>query len=160
MKIVVKSFYSGVIILIITVVLSSFLNDKPGTANFNFPYKKAGLTERQAAAHMLSRFSYGATPGEIDAVVKMGLEKWFEQQLNSSIPDESLDRMLSSYDALKLSNTEVVNTYPKQAQILRMAIKDGVVDKAALDKTDKSAYRAGGMCGYWDIIRFCGMKRY
>jgi len=141
MKTVVKSFYTLVIILISTILLSSFLNDKPAATNFNFPYKKAGLTERQAAAHMLSRFSYGAKSGEIDAVVKMGLEKWFQQQLNADMADDSLNRMLSGYDAIKLSNAEVIKTYPKPAQILVMAIKDGAVDKDALSKTDKSAYR-------------------
>ncbi|HCN83347.1 MAG TPA: DUF1800 domain-containing protein, partial [Sphingobacteriaceae bacterium] len=85
--------------------------------------------------------SYGPKTGEIDAVVKMGLEKWFQQQLSAGMPDESLNSMLSSYDAINLSNTEVVNKYPKGAQVLRLAIKDGAVDKDALDKTDKSAYR-------------------
>jgi hypothetical protein len=40
---------------------------------YRFPFRQAGLTERQAAAHLLSRFTYGATPGQVDAVVKMGL---------------------------------------------------------------------------------------
>ena len=58
--------------------------------HFSFPYKKAGLTEREAAAHLLSRFTYGATPGQIDEVVNMGLEKWFENQLEGSLQDDSL----------------------------------------------------------------------
>jgi uncharacterized protein (DUF1800 family) len=147
MKIIVRSSVSLVIILVSGLILSSFLNDKPDKASFNFPYKHAGLTERQAAAHLLSRFSYGARPNEIDAIVKMGLEKWFQQQLNANMQDDSLNEMLSSYDALKLSNTEVVNTYPKPPQILRMGIRDGVIDKDALNKTDKSAYR-GALTAY------------
>src|ERR1700744_4289689 len=82
----------------------------------HFPYKQGGLTERQAAAHLLSRFTYGALPGQVDIVVQMGLENWFRQQLDASLPDDSLDGILSQYDALKLSNTDVVRLYPKNGQ--------------------------------------------
>lgn len=142
MKNNVKHLSTIIILLAIALVSSSFLNNKPAALNFSFPYKQAGLTERQAAAHLLNRFSYGPKAGEIDAVVKTGLEKWFQQQLEAKIPDESLNRMLSDYDAINLSNAEVVNKYPKGAQVLRMAIKDGAIDKSALDKSDKSSYRA------------------
>ena len=107
---------------------------------YRFPWANAGLTERQAAAHLISRFTYGATPGEVDAVVKMGLEKWFEQQLEAQVPDDSLEQVLSRYDALALSNTEVTETYPRNGQVVRMAIRDGVIDKDSV-KTDKKEYR-------------------
>src|SRR5919112_4086237 len=83
--------------------LLSFYEVPTSKPHFSFPYKKAGLTEREAAAHLLSRFSYGATPGQIDEVVNMGLEKWFEQQLEGNLPDDAVNERLSSYDALKLS---------------------------------------------------------
>jgi len=105
-----------------------------------FPYKKAGLTERQAAAHLLNRFTYGATPGEVDKMVKMGLEKWFMQQLDGDLPDDSLNQVLNKYDALKLSNKEIVAQYPKNPVVLRMAVRDGVVDKDSV-KTDRKEYR-------------------
>ena len=108
--------------------------------HFSFPYKKAGLTEREAAAHLLSRFTYGATPGQIDEVVNMGLEKWFEQQLNGGLVDDSLNQRLSGYDALKLSNEQIANTFPKPGQVLRMAVKDGKVNKDSV-KLDKKEYR-------------------
>jgi len=121
--------------------LSSFQNpDSNKTAALNFPYKKAGLTERQAAAHLLSRFTYGVTPAEIDTVVKQGLENWFQKQLNADLPDDTLESMLGSYDALKLSNEEVLASYPKGGQILRMAVKDGAIDKDSV-KTNTTQYR-------------------
>jgi uncharacterized protein (DUF1800 family) len=122
------------------VLLSSFFAVNRNGKPFKFPYQQQGLTERQAAAHLLSRFTYGATPGEIDAVVKSGLENWFNQQLNAGLPDDSLNQLLAQYDALKLSNTQVVTEYPKNAQVLRMAISAGLVNKDSV-KTDKKAYR-------------------
>ncbi len=55
----------------------------------HLPWKEAGLTEREAAAHLLNRFAYGPRPGEVDAVVKMGLDRWFERQLAADFPDRS-----------------------------------------------------------------------
>jgi uncharacterized protein (DUF1800 family) len=108
---------------------------------YRFPYRQAGLTERQAAAHLLSRFTYGVAPGQVDVVAQMGLENWFAQQLAAQLPDDSLEQVLSGYDALALSNEAVAATYPRNGQVIRMAVRDGVVDKDSL-KTDRAAYRA------------------
>ena len=97
------------------------------------PYQKAGLTKRQAAAYLLDRFTYGATPGQIDAVVAMGLENWLQQQLTASLPDDSLNNRLSQYDAINLSNTEVCKIYPPGFVIRTMAIKDSVISKDSVN---------------------------
>jgi len=135
-----KYFCSAVLLVSGVIALSSFFEDNQHIRLAKFPYRQQGLTEKQAAAHLLSRFTYGATPGEIDEVVKTGLEDWFNQQLDAKLPDDSLNQLLSNYDALKLSNTQIVNEYPKNAQVLRMAISAGVVNKDSV-KTDRKAYR-------------------
>ena len=132
--------FAKLIIFSTSFLLLSFFPEPNYKPHFSFPYKSVGLTEREAAAHVLSRFTYGATPGQIDEVVNMGLEKWFEQQLNNSLADDSLNQRLRGYDALKLSNEQIVNTFPRAAQIVRMAIKDGKVNKDSV-KTDKTEYR-------------------
>lgn len=119
------------------ILLSSFLGE---ARHRRFPYREAGLTERQAAAHLISRFTYGATPGQVDEVVKMGLEKWFRQQLDAALPDDSLQTMLAQYDALKLSNEQIAETFPKNGQVVRLAIRDGYIDKDSV-RADKKAYR-------------------
>jgi uncharacterized protein (DUF1800 family) len=136
----VKYFFGAVLLISGIITLSSFFEDNQNIGQAKFPYRQQGLTEKQAAAHLLSRFTYGATPGEIDAVAKTGLENWFNQQLDAKLPDDSLNSLLAGYDALKLSNTKIVNEYPKNAQVLRMAISAGVVNKDSV-KTDRKAYR-------------------
>jgi uncharacterized protein (DUF1800 family) len=138
-----KTPFSSLGILVILVTGISFLSfEAPDKSRINFPYKQAGLTERQAAAHLLSRFTFGAKPGDVDVVVNTGLEKWFEQQVTAQLQDEKLNQVLSGYDALKMSNTEIVNTYPKGARVLRMAIRDGVINKDSVNKKeDKGEYR-------------------
>lgn len=121
-------------------MLCSFFNDQKQQYTFRFPYKQQGLTSTQAAAHLLSRFTYGATPGQVDAVVKQGLENWFQQQLSAELPDDSLNLLLNKYTALKLSNQDIADTFPKPAQVLKMAIRDSVVNKDSV-KTDRQAYK-------------------
>ena len=108
--------------------------------SYRFPWHRAGLTERQAAAHLISRFTYGATPGQVDAVVHMGLESWFAKQLVGLLPDDSLEARLKGYDALELSNEDVANMYPRNGQVVKMAIQDGVINKDSV-KPDRKEYR-------------------
>ncbi|MBA2761733.1 MAG: DUF1800 family protein, partial [Segetibacter sp.] len=143
MKAAFKSLSTVFIVSISGVLFSSFHNDQaPDKTRVSFPYKQAGLNERQAAAHLLSRFTFGAKPADVDALVNLGLEKWFQQQLSAKVPDDSLNKMLSGFDALKMSNAQIVNTFPKGAQVLRMAINDGFIDKDSVNKKDdKKEYR-------------------
>ena len=124
---------SVIVFLLCAMVLFSFYSGPQLPARkFRFPYKKEGLTERQAAAHLLNRFTYGATPGQVDEVVKIGLEKWFVQQLDAKLPDDSLNKRLSSYDALNFTNQQAVNIYPERGALYNMAVKDGIVSKDSL----------------------------
>ena len=110
-------------------------------SKISFPYQQAGLTERQAAAHLLSRFTFGAKPGDVEAVVNQGLDKWFLQQLDGKLPDDSVQQVLQQYDALQLSNAEVVKYYPRPVQVRQMAIKEGYLKDSSVDVTDKKVYR-------------------
>ena len=121
--------------------LSSFSQQPAEKQPFSFPYRKAGLTEKQAAAHLLSRFSYGARPGEIDRVANMGLENWFAQQLEGTLPDDTVATLLHSYDALHLSNEEIARTYPRPGQVLRMAVRDSVIKQDSVNIAGRKEYR-------------------
>jgi uncharacterized protein (DUF1800 family) len=126
---------------VVLIVTSSFFDaaEKP---QFRFPYKQAGLTDKQAAAHLISRFTFGQTPGQIEAVTKMGLENWFMQQLNGGLPDDSLNDRLKDYDALNMTNQQIANTFPRAGEVVRMAIKEGIIDKDSVNKAgDKQEYR-------------------
>ena len=140
MKNILKFFYLPLFLAFYLIVGSSFKISE--SDKIKFPYKKAGLTERQAAAHLLNRFTFGARPGDIDALVDIGLEKWFSQQLAAGQKDDELNKRLSSYDAINLSNAEVVKLFPKNAQILRLAIKDGLINKDSVNLSDMKKYRA------------------
>lgn len=141
MKQRIHHFYFCLLAFGLAIVFSSFVNSR-GREKFVLPYKQAGLTEQQAAAHLLSRFSYGARPGDVQAVVKMGLEKWFEQQLAGNQSDAELDPMLARLDAINLSNTEVENIFPRRAQLVRFAVRDGYIPKDSVNNANRKEYAA------------------
>lgn len=141
MKSSLKVICLFVFLLCSALLLSAFTENRAERINFAFPYKQAGLTERQAAAHLLSRFTYGAKFGDVDRVVKIGLERWFQQQLKGKIKDEQMNSMLSQFEDINLTNSEVENKYPRQARIVRMAIKDGFIHKDSVGQGDRKAYR-------------------
>ncbi len=110
----------------------------------NMPYKKMGLTQEQAAAHLISRFTFGATPEQVKEVVNMGLDKWLQQQFEGKLPDDEVVRRLpdSSYDALALSNEQITNTYLNAGQVIRVAAKNNLLHKDSVKNLDKPEYRA------------------
>lgn len=120
----------GAFIIASSFVITNSDDEQYSKSPFKFPYKKAGLTEKQAAAHLLSRFTFGARPGEVDEVVKMGLDKWLEKQLAANEPNDSLDALLAPYTTLKMDNNQIAEIYPRNnARVYRMALKDGYITK-------------------------------
>jgi uncharacterized protein (DUF1800 family) len=93
----------------------------------HLPWGQAGLTRREAAAHLLSRFSYGARPGEVDAVAAMGPEVWLESQLAAKSYEPGLGARLASYPALDLSAAQLLCAYPADGSVRNEAKKDGLI---------------------------------
>ncbi|RZM29515.1 MAG: DUF1800 domain-containing protein [Pedobacter sp.] len=141
MKIAVRVVGSFLLILTLALLFSSFQKEKPVAVKLLLPYKQQGLTQRQAAAHLLSRFTYGAKPEDVDDVIKLGLEKWFLQQLEGGVSDRELDSRLEQFPDINLTNDQVENKFPRQAKLLRMAISDGAIHKDSVNKGDQKVYR-------------------
>ncbi len=91
------------------------------------PWKEAGLTERQAAAQLLARFTYGQRPGDVEKVVALGLDRWFEQQLAGHLPDPQVAERLRPYPALAMSSEEVFHRYPTNGMILAEMRQEGLL---------------------------------
>ncbi|MBW3621923.1 MAG: DUF1800 domain-containing protein [Armatimonadetes bacterium] len=94
------------------------------------PYRAAGLTDRQAAAHLLDRFAYGARPGEVDRVVAMGLDRWLEGQLSAQLPDAELQDRLAPLKSLTMTSREIAQVYPQMNVLRNAAIREGVITQA------------------------------
>lgn len=75
--------------------------------------RQEGLTSQQKVQHVLSRFTFGARPGEEQAVLHEGMDRWFDQQLHPErIDDAALEERLGQYPAMKLSQSQLLEDFP------------------------------------------------
>ena len=112
-------------------------NPKP----LRMPYKKAGLSEKEAATHLLNRLAFGPTPGQVEKVMSMGLDQWVMAQLNQSAPDMQLKEKLKRLNALELSNEQISGTYLNAVQVIRQLQQSGKLSKDSIPNTEDTAYR-------------------
>ena len=87
------------------------------------PAASPGELQGQARVlHALNRLTFGPRPGEISDVQRMGLNRWFEMQLNpDSIDDSALNARLLQFPAMQMSLAELHERYPGPAEIRQMA---------------------------------------
>jgi uncharacterized protein (DUF1800 family) len=72
--------------------------------------------------HALNRLTFGPRPGDVAAVEAMGLNRWFENQLNpEQIDDSALEGRLAMFPAMQMSQQELMARYPSQQIIRQMA---------------------------------------
>lgn len=147
MSIIISMFFRNRILVktcmiaFVILLLFSFWKTPDNEPQLIFPYKEMGLSEKEAAAHLLNRFSFGATPAQVEMVVRTGLEKWFLMQLEGNIPDDSLNKRLQFYDALKLSNAQANAIFPRPIQVIRMARDEGIIPKDSANDNDRKKYK-------------------
>ncbi|MEO1086029.1 MAG: DUF1800 family protein, partial [Acidobacteriota bacterium] len=101
------------------------------------------MTDRQAAAHVLDRLTYGARPGEVDRVVALGVDRWINQQLFETQPSPELDQKLAKLVSLDLTTKEMEATFPSRGTVFRRALREGVIDDPDLIER----FRQGGPGG-------------
>ena len=93
--------------------------DRPGARP---EYHSGQLRGDESILHAVNRFTFGARPGDLEAVRAMGLEKWFEQQLHPASLDESiLDAHLAQFPAMQWSTQDLLYALPSNA-VIRQAM--------------------------------------
>jgi uncharacterized protein (DUF1800 family) len=90
------------------------------TAQTNAP---KNLTEEQKVIHLLDRLTFGSRPGDVERVVKMGWERYLDEQLHPErISDQTADQKLKNIESVHLSNSELAKNYPPPL-VIREALK-------------------------------------
>ena len=70
--------------------------------------------------HLLSRIAYGPRPGDIEAVSRMGIDKYIDLQLHPDrINDSNVEAKLSSLETLHLPIAQLYDRYPQPGAIAR-----------------------------------------
>jgi uncharacterized protein (DUF1800 family) len=84
------------------------------------------LTEEQRVVHVLNRLAFGARPGDVERVRRMGVERYIEQQLNpSKIEDSLAESKLRAMPTLTLTTGELMARYPNPGALLRQMQRRG-----------------------------------
>ncbi|MET0624424.1 MAG: DUF1800 domain-containing protein [Pyrinomonadaceae bacterium] len=86
----------------------------------------AKMTEEQRVVHVLNRLGFGARPGDVERVRRLGVEAYVEQQLNpSKVDDSAAEARLRGFPTLGMSNSELLAKYPQPGQLLRRLERAG-----------------------------------
>ncbi len=85
------------------------------------------MTERQRAEHVLDRLAFGARPGDVERVLRVGVDRWIEQQLHPErIDDRALESRVAKYQReVELPSREEMKSDQRMARrAARAAIGD------------------------------------
>jgi uncharacterized protein (DUF1800 family) len=75
---------------------------------------------------VLDRFTYGPRPGDLQRMRELGLNGWFQQQMNpSKIDDSALEARLANYPAMNLPLEKLMELYPNR-DMVRKSLNGGV----------------------------------
>jgi uncharacterized protein (DUF1800 family) len=98
------------------------------------------MDAQKRAVHALNRLSFGPRPGDVDSVMKMGVDRWIDLQLHpDKIDDGALEARLAPFRTLRMDTKEIVENFPSN-----QLIKDIANGKALLprDPTKRAVYEA------------------
>lgn len=80
------------------------------------------LTEREQAIHVLNRLAFGPRPGDVDRVMRMGVDRWIEAQLHPErVDNRSAERILAAFPLSQRTAAELLRSYPPPAALLVQA---------------------------------------
>jgi uncharacterized protein (DUF1800 family) len=98
------------------------------------PPQAATLTERQRAIQALNRLTFGPKPGDVEVVLKKGVDDWIEDQLHpESIDDSALNPRIGPYATTRMNPKQLAETFPSDTVIRQViAVKRPMPDDPAI----------------------------
>ncbi len=75
------------------------------------------LSPHEQAVQVLNRLAFGPRPGEVDRVLRVGVDKWIDMQLHPERIDDRTTDLLAAYPNLGKSATDLMRAYPPAAAI-------------------------------------------
>ncbi len=80
------------------------------------------MTPDQKVIHALNRLTFGARQEDFEAVKRIGLDQWIEQQLHpQTIPENAaLVAKLAPFDSLRMSSADLIQHYPTPQMVKAM----------------------------------------
>ena len=99
--------------LCVLLVEQPLLGEAPAATTHKAATGAGQISGEQRVLHALNRMTFGPRPGDAAAVARLGVDKWFEQQLNpGSIDDAAFDVRMAQYPATLMPVGELQQRYP------------------------------------------------
>ncbi len=102
-----------------------------------------GLREQtadQQVNHVLSRLTFGARPGDVEAVRTIGVDRWINLQLHPErIPDTKSDQYFAALESYNTDADELQRKYPPPNQLLQRLGAKG--DRSKLTPAEQAELR-------------------
>jgi uncharacterized protein (DUF1800 family) len=84
----------------------------------------APLTAREKAIHALNRLGFGPRPGDVDRILRIGVQTWIAEQLHPErISDSLAVSKLSGFPTLSMSTADLFDTFQRPLRDARQARK-------------------------------------
>ena len=97
-------------------------------------------TADQQVAHVLSRLTFGARPGDVARVRDIGVERWIDLQLHPErIDDSAAARYFSGFESYSSNGADMLRKYPPPNQLLNRLGARG--DRSMLSPADSALVR-------------------
>src|SRR5215471_10717801 len=115
-----RSLRSTLAISLVLILGAAMLVSTPRSAGANTSDKAATLTNDKRIIHLLSRIGFGPRPGDIEAVRRMGIDKYIDLQLHPErISDASVEAKLSGLETLHMPIGELYEKYPQPGAVAK-----------------------------------------
>src|SRR3954447_19597807 len=122
----------------VAIVLAPSWNGTRVTAASSTPSAVPTNPDDKTIVHVLNRLGFGAAPGDVERVRRMGLDKYIDQQLRpEAIPDEGMTARLAGLDTLTLNSHELAEDYFMPAQMAQRRAKQEAASQPSASATDK-----------------------
>lgn len=133
--------------------LSLILGGSPVGASFDESQKAKGpqsqtqkainakLTEEQKVLHLLDRSTFGARPGDLERVMKLGWEKYLDAQIHPEhISDSIVEEKLKDIESIHLSSAELAKKIPPP-QVLQQILRERGLESPNPDQNSEKAVK-------------------
>lgn len=98
----------------------------PAHTSARASYQPSSLQGDRRIVHALNRFTFGARPGDLEAVRAEGLDRWFDDQLHPTrINEADLDARLGAYPAMRWNVEDLLRRLPSNG-VIRQANNDKI----------------------------------
>lgn len=102
-------------------------------------------------AHLLGRIGYGARPGDIERVGRIGIERYIDEQLHPERIDDAIaDEQLSGFGIIRMTIPQLYEHYPQPGSVARKlgrAARSGADSAAGVSREEIEAYYAANDLG-------------